>query len=111
MGYSVQADWQTLYNVVMTAAQFTLINDLVAVEINTFIFGTPATDVSSTYTSITKMVSDQMIIIYKNFLKESSMENPPEFIHYKLPHFTPLMERMLNHIKIGYGYIGGCGTG
>jgi len=111
MGYSVQADWQVLYNIVMTAAQFTLINDLIAREINMYILGTPDTDVSATYTTICRAISDQMFMIYKSFLKESSMENPPEFIHYKLPHFTPKMILDMNMIKAQLGYIGGCGTG
>ena len=109
VGYSSQTDWQILYNVVFTTAQFTLINEWIAREINMFVMGLPDTDVSVTYTNTAKSISDQMIMIYKNFLKESSFENPAEFIHYKLPHFTPKMIEMMNTIKAQLGYIGGCG--
>ena len=33
------------------------------------------------------------------FNKQKYMENPPEFIHYKVPHFTPLHISFLNIMK------------
>lgn len=98
-GYSVQDDWQDLFNETFTASHFTLMNQLAAVKINTFIRGNPTTDVSSTYTNTAKMISDELLMIYTNYLKESSMENPPEFVHYKIPHFTPLHYSLMGIMK------------
>lgn len=98
-GYSVEADWETLFNEDYTSARFTLMNKLIAAKINTVATGVPTTDVGSTYTNAAKAISDELNGIFMNYLKESSMENPPEFIHYKVPHFTPLHREMLRIIK------------
>ncbi len=69
----------------------------------------PTTNVGSDFTVLAKMVSDEMITIMWNYLKESSMENPPEFIHYKIPHFTPLHLELLNSIKELSEHVGDIG--
>ena len=98
-GYSVKVDWQILWNEVFTAAQFALMNAAAAVKINTVVTGNPTTDVPSAFTASAKAISDEMMETFSVFLKESSMENPPEFIHYKLPHFTPLHLMMIKVMK------------
>jgi len=108
-GYSDEADWEELFNEDFTSARFTLMNKRIARKINMFIFGVPGTDVGADYTDIAEVISDEMIAVYMIFLKESGMENPPEFIHYKLPRFTPAHRTDLNTIKGRLGYIGGVG--
>ena len=98
-GYSVIADWKTLFNEERSAAQFALMNALVAVKINTYVTGNPSTDVASTHTNTAKMISDELIMILSNYIKESSMTDPPEFVHYKIPHFTPLHYTMMTIMK------------
>lgn len=109
MVYSVKDDWQTLWNEVFTPAQFALMNEAAAIKINTFVMGKPGTDVPDDWTDTAKTVSDDMMEIFSTFLKESSAVDPPEFIHYKIPHFTPLHRELLNTIKSHSGYIGGVG--
>lgn len=98
-GYSSESDWESMFKNDFTSARFTLMNELIAAKINTYVTGKPATDVSSTYTNTAKMISDEMIATLSVFLKEYSMENPTEFIHYKLPHFTPLHYEMMDIMK------------
>ena len=98
-GYSVRADWGTLFNEDRSAAQFTLMNKLVAAKINTYVIGNPTTDVATAYTNTAKMISDELIMILSNYIKESSMADPPEFVHYKIPHFTPLHYSMMTIMK------------
>ena len=98
-GYSVQADWQIFFNEIFTAAQFALMNAAAAVKINTVTTGNPTTDVNSTFTNTAKAISDEMMEIFSTWLKESSMTDPPEFIHYKIPHFTPLHLMLIRIMK------------
>lgn len=98
-GYSVKADWQTLWNERFTEAQFDLMNEEVAAKINTVTTAFPETDVPSRFTNTAKAISDEMMMTFSIFLNESSMENPGEFIHYKLPHFTPLHNRLIKIIN------------
>jgi len=106
MAYSVKADWQKLWNEVFTEEQFDLMNAAAAVKINTVTMGKPGTDVPDDWTDTAKDISDDMMEIFSTFLKESSMTEPPEFIHYKIPHFTPLHMRMINEIKTNSNMIG-----
>ena len=98
-GYSVEGDWEALFKEDYTTERFTLMNKLIAAKINTYVTGNPTTDVASQFTNTAKMISDEMMGILMNYLKESSMENPTEFIHYKVPHFTPLHISFLNIMK------------
>lgn len=88
-GYSDQAEWTDLFNQVFTVSRFKTMNGNVAKKINTFSTGKPLENVDNVYTQTAKIISDDMITTYAIFLKELAMESPPEFIHYKLPHFTP----------------------
>ena len=98
-GYSDESEWETLFHDSFTSARFTTMNENVARKINMAVTGKPGTDVGSTYTYAAKAISDDMIATYAVFLKEYSMESPPEFIHYKLPHFTPMHLSMINMMK------------
>ncbi len=71
----------------------------------------PTTNVGSDFTVLAKAISDDLITIMVNYLKESSMENPPEFIHYKLPHFVPAHIAMMNSIKELLEHVGDAGSG
>ena len=98
-GYSDEAKWETLFNEDYTSARFTEMNETAAVMINSYVTGNPSVDVASQFTNTAKRISDQLNAVYMNYLKESSMEDPPEFIHYKLPHFTPLHYTLMNIMK------------
>ena len=98
-GYSDQDDWQTLWNETFTAAQFNLMNAAAAIKINTSVTGNPTNDVANQFTKTAKVISDEMMMTFSIFLKESAMEDPPEFVHYKLPHYTPLHLMLINIMK------------
>ena len=98
-GYSVRADWQILWNEKFSAAQFALMNEAAAIMINTVVTGNPTTDVANIHTATARKISDDMMEIFSTFLKESSMADPPEFIHYKIPHFTPLHLMLIRIMK------------
>ena len=98
-GYSDEDEWESIFKNDFTSARFTLMNKMIAAKINTYVNGNPSTDVSNIYTNTAKMISDEMMATLSVFLKEYSMENPPEFIHYKLPHFTPLHLQYLTMMK------------
>ena len=98
-GYSSESEWETMWKEDYTSARFALMNKRIAYKINAYVNNNPTTDVSSTHTNTAKMISDELMAVYMNYIKESSMENPPEFIHYKLPHFTPFHMTLLNNIK------------
>jgi hypothetical protein len=88
-GYSDLDDFEVLFNVDYSTAQLTLWNKLIARKINKKVTGYSTTDVTDTLAA--RVISDQLMMISINYLKESSSTEPPEFIHYKLPHFTPDM--------------------
>lgn len=88
-GYCDQDEWQSMFNNVFTAARFANMNKRIARKINTKVTGNPTTDVASQFTYTAQYISDEMMATFSVFLKEYSMQDPPEFIHYKLPHFTP----------------------
>ncbi len=71
----------------------------------------PTTNVGSDFTVLAKAISDEMLSIMVNYLKESSMESPSEFIHYKLPHFVPSHIEMMNSIKELNEHVGDVGSG
>ena len=109
-GYSDEEDFELLFNEDINTTRFNLMNTHVARKINMFINLNPSTDVGSDYTNIAKQISDEMLMTLVIFFKESSMENPPEFVHFKLPHFTPDHIEMLNNIKILSGHVGDAGS-
>jgi len=110
-GYSNESDFETFFNVDINSARFTLMNKKIARKINQYVNDDPSIDVSSTYTNTARDISDELLMTLWNFFKESSMENPPEFIHYKLPHFTPDHKLELDKMKMLLGHIGDIGTG
>ena len=88
-GYSDLDDFEVLFNVDYSTAQLTLWNKLIAKKINKKVTGYSTTDVIDTDAAVS--ISDELMMIAINWLKESSADSPTEFIHYKLPHFTPDM--------------------
>jgi len=88
-GYSDQSEWEDLFRDQFTESRFTKMNKNIARKINMAVKGKPGVDVGSDWTDCAEQISDDMMATYHVFLKEYSMESPPEFIHYKLPHFTP----------------------
>ncbi len=88
-GYSDQSEWQDIFNSVFTVSRFLGMNQRIAWKMNTKVVGKPNTDVGATWTNIMKAISDEMMATFSVFLKEYAMESPTEFVHYKLPHFTP----------------------
>lgn len=88
-GYSDIDEFKNVYNLPWASDRLILMNAMIAKKINKKATGFSTTDVIDTEAA--QYISDFMMMTFVTFLQQSSATNPPEFIHYKLPHFTPDM--------------------
>lgn len=101
VGYGDRTTFQNLYNITVGTTAFSARDTEYYYMINNYLFGDPQTTTTDTEDlALIRTVAHQLHIMAFNFQKAMTMENPPEFITYKMPHLTEEMKAILDVVKM-----------